>query len=143
LGSLVFGANPLTPTAYAPGSTWYTVTVTNSAGCIAIDSVLVLVNIVRPIYIPNVFSPNGDGINDFFYIQGSPASDGIEVLRIFDRWGAVVFEDFEIDLNDEYRGWDGTFKGRPVNAGVFTFYTNVHFLDNETLTYSGTITVIR
>jgi gliding motility-associated-like protein len=101
------------------------------------------VNIIRPIYIPNVFSPDGDGINDFFYIQGGPASDGIEVLRIFDRWGAVVYEDFNIDLNDEYRGWDGTFRGKPVNSGVFTFHTNIHFLDNETLTYSGTITVVR
>jgi gliding motility-associated-like protein len=140
---LVFGSDELSPTAYAPGTTTYVVEVTNSAGCVAIDSVVVLVNIVRPIYIPNVFSPNGDNINDLFYIQGSSASDGVEVFRIFDRWGALIYEAHGFPLNDPLYGWDGTFKGQPVNPGVFTYQANIHFLDNETLTYAGTITVLR
>jgi gliding motility-associated-like protein len=140
---LQFTGDDLRPIALAPGTTVYTVTVTNDAGCLAIDSVVVFVNIVRPIYVPNVFSPNGDGVNDFFYFQGSPAAHGIEVIRIFDRWGALIFEDYGVDLNDPSRGWDGTFKDEYVNPGVFTYYANVLFLDNETLTYSGTITVLR
>lgn len=140
---LVFSGNDLTPTAFAPGTTWYEVEVTNDAGCSASDSVLVLVNIVRPVYIPNVFSPNGDNINDFFYVQGSPAAAGLEFLRIFDRWGALIYEISNIALNDPQLGWDGTFKGEYVNPGVFTYYANVQFLDNQTLPYSGTITVLR
>ncbi|HLF63667.1 MAG TPA: gliding motility-associated C-terminal domain-containing protein, partial [Saprospiraceae bacterium] len=140
---LVFTGNDLSPTAYAPGTTTYTVTVTNEGGCIAIDSVVVLVNIVRPVFIPNVFSPNGDNINDYFFFQGSAAADLIEVIRIFDRWGALIYEGFQIPLNDPQLGWDGTFKGQYVNPGVFTYYADVHFLDNQTLTYSGTITVVR
>lgn len=145
---LIFGPNPLNPTAYAPGTTWYTVEVTNSAGCVAIDSVLVVVNIVRPVYIPNVFSPNYDNVNDFFYIQGSNAAAGMEFLRIFDRWGALIFENGGsteglIPLNEPQEGWDGTYRGEPVNPGVFTYMAGIRFLDNMTLTYSGTITVLR
>lgn len=140
---LVFANDDLKPVAYAPGTTVYTVTATNEAGCIAIDSVVVFVNIVRPIYVPNVFSPNGDNVNDYFYLQGSTAADLIEVIRIFDRWGALIYEMHQVPLNDPQLGWDGTFKGEYVNPGVFTYHANVHFLDNETLPYSGTITVLR
>lgn len=140
---LVFSGNQLTPIAYAPGTTTYVVMVTNEAGCFAVDSVVVLVRIVRPVYIPNVFSPNGDNINDYFYVQGSTAADLIDVIRIFDRWGALIYEAYDVPLNDPQLGWDGTFRGQYVNPGVFTYYANVHFLDNETLTYSGTITVVR
>lgn len=140
---IVITGNPLQPVAYAPGTTTYTVTVTNAAGCVAIDSVVVVVNIVRPVFIPNVFSPNRDGINDYFFVQGSPAASDIEVLRIFDRWGALIYEAQNIPLNDPQLGWDGTFKGQPVGPGVFAFYTTVRFIDGESLTYSGSITVVR
>lgn len=64
------------------------------------------------IYIPNAFTPNGDGINDMFGVKG----EGIRnfQLRIYDRWGKVIFESM-----DPKKQWDGYFEGRPVEQGVY------------------------
>lgn len=141
-GSLTFGGNPLSPVALPPGTTTYTVTVTNEAGCVASDDVLVQVNIVRPVYIPNVFSPNNDGINDRFTVYAGPAADFVESLQIYSRWGELVFEN-SFTPNDELAGWDGTFNGQLVNPGVFTYLARVHFLDQKVVNYAGTVTVLR
>lgn len=142
-GGLQFGVDSLRPQVLTGVPTVYTVEITNENGCIATDDVFVLVEVVRPIFIPNVISANADGLNDYFYISAGPAADNVEILRIFDRWGALVFEDSDFMPNDELRGWDGTFNGEPVDPGVFTFYTTIHFLDDVSQTYSGTITVVR
>jgi gliding motility-associated-like protein len=118
------------------------VTVTNEAGCVATDDVLVQVNIVRPVYIPNVFSPNNDGINDRFTVYAGPAADFVESLQIYSRWGELVFEN-SFTPNDELAGWDGTFNGQLVNPGVFTYLARVHFLDQKVVNYAGTVTVLR
>jgi len=131
------------PTATAPGTSTYTVTVSNAAGCTASDEVTVFVNEERPIYIPNAISANADGINDNFILYGGKASKEIEVLRVYDRWGALMFEGRNLDLGDEKRGWDGTFNGEDVNPGVYAFYAQVVFIDNVVLLYEGSITVMK
>lgn len=131
------------PTATAPGTTTYTVTVSNAAGCSASDEVTVFVREDRPIYIPNAFSPNGDGFNDFFTLYGGNAAREIELLRVYNRWGALVFEAQNIDLGDERRGWDGFFKNQEVGPDVYAFYAKVAFIDDVVLLYEGSINVIK
>ena len=131
------------PTATAPGTSTYTVTVSNAAGCTASDEVTVFVSEERPIFIPNVISANGDGVNDYFTLYGGKASKEIEVLRVYDRWGALMFEARNIELGDERRGWDGSFGGDDVNPGVYAFYAQVVFIDNVVLLYEGSITVLK
>ncbi len=131
------------PTATAPGTTTYKVQVFNNAGCSADDEVTVIVREDRPIYIPNAISPNGDGINDFFTLYGGPAADKIDLMRVFNRWGALVFEAQDIDLGDEQRGWDGRFKGDNLSPDVYTFYAKVSFIDEVVLLYEGSINIIR
>lgn len=67
------------------------------------------------VYMPNAFSPNGDGINDIFEAQPTADSE-IEGLQVFDRWGELVF-----DSKPNLMGWDGQFKGKQPEQGVYTF----------------------
>lgn len=121
----------------------YQITVTNPDGCTATDQVTIEVTKNRPIYIPNAFSPNNDGINDFFTLYGGPAASQILEIKIFNRWGGLVFERQNIALNDESLGWDGLFKGQLVNPGVFAFFAEIEFIDNEVVLLEGDVTVVR
>lgn len=141
--SLVFEGDSLRPTACPPRTINYNVRVTSPAGCVAEDDVTVVVNIIRPVYIPNVISANQDGLNDYFFVQGGPAAVRIEELAIFDRWGGILYEQNDIPLNEEFLGWDGTVNGELVNPGVYTYLAKILFKDNESVVYSGTITVLR
>ncbi|MBR9920372.1 MAG: T9SS type B sorting domain-containing protein [Bacteroidetes bacterium] len=131
------------PTAFPPGTTTYYIEVEDDLGCRAIDSVTIFVDPIRPIYIPNAFSPNNDGVNDFFSIFGNPAAVQINEFRIFSRWGELLYEATNIPLNDPKLGWDGTFRGKPMNSGVFAYYAEILFLDGVEGIYKGDITLVR
>lgn len=124
-------------------TTTFVVTVTNELDCTATDEVQVRVLKNRPIYIPNAFSPNGDGRNNFFTLYGGPGARTIKRLQIYDRWGELVFETQNIPLNIENAGWDGTFRGQKVNNGVFVYVAEVEFIDDEVVTFSGDVAVMR
>ena len=125
------------------GTTTYTIIATNEDDCIAIDSVTVYVIRNRPIYIPNVFSPNGDGINDGFTLFGGPAALQIRNLKIFDRWGELIFDQDNLPLNVESEGWDGKFKGEPMSSAVFVYLAEVEFIDGEIVQFDGDVTLLR
>ena len=126
-----------------PGSTTFTVIAINADNCQATDEVKVVVSLDRPVYIPNVFSPNGDGINDEFFIPFSPSMTAIEELRIIDRSGALVFEAFDIKEGEELtKAWDGTINGQKFRQGVFVILAQISFVDNQTLPYQSDVTII-
>ncbi|MEP7108427.1 MAG: PKD domain-containing protein, partial [Ferruginibacter sp.] len=102
-------------------TTEYTAEVKNKGGCMARDkaTVYVICNGVN-VYIPNTFSPNGDGANDNFYPRGTGLFK-IKTLRIFNRWGEIVFEKSSFNANDPAFGWDGTYKGVKLSADVFVY----------------------
>lgn len=79
----------LNPIATPYVTTTYTITIADQVGCEAQDMVTVNVIPVRPVYIPNMFTPNYDGVNDWFVAYGGPAARLIETIRIFDRWGGA------------------------------------------------------
>ncbi|MCS6929022.1 MAG: gliding motility-associated C-terminal domain-containing protein [Saprospiraceae bacterium] len=120
----------------------YIVQVTDENGCVAYDSVRLIVRDERPIYVPNVFAPDKPYPNNYFTLFGGPAALRIELLRIYDRWGSLVFEARDIPLNEPALGWDGRFRGKPVD-GVFTFYALVRFADDRQSQYEGSVTVVR
>ncbi len=126
-----------------PGSTTYTVTAVNSDNCQATSSVDVAVSLDRPVYIPNIFSPNGDGINDEFFIPFSPAMTEIKELQIYDRSGALVFEAFDITQGEEIlKAWDGEFNGTKIRQGVFVISAQIGFVDGQVLPYQSDVTLI-
>lgn len=127
-----------------PGSIDIFLTATSTRGCVASDSLTIRVTEVRKVFIPNAFSPNGDGINDQFTINGDvPNVQAIELLQVFNRWGGLVFEQEGLAPNDLNGGWDGTDNGEELEPGLYTFVAKVLFVDNQVLTYSGDILLIR
>jgi gliding motility-associated-like protein len=126
---------------------------TNSYGCDSLlwtitsllppDSCLIPV-IHREFFIPNVFSPNGDGLNDFFFISSHPeAVSSIPLLRIYDRWGGLVYEGVELTPNQPEDGWDGNVKGEPINPAVFTWVAEIVFTDGKSTTLYGDVTLMK
>ncbi|MFK7908469.1 MAG: gliding motility-associated C-terminal domain-containing protein, partial [Chitinophagales bacterium] len=117
-------------------ATNYTVVATNEHGCEAVAEVMVDIIPVPVIIAPNAFSPNGDGINDIFQIQGR----NIETIefKIFSRWGKLVFEGYSLE---DY--WDGVFKEQELDLGVYVFYAKAFSFDGEEVYIQGNVTLIR
>jgi len=133
----------LNPTAFPPGTTIYTISVTDENGCVARDQISIITEIDRPVYGPTIFTPDGDGNNDTFTLGFGPQTKSFNSLRIYDRWGNLVYEGFELPINDFTVGWNGRFQGELVNPAVFAWIAEVEFIDNVTLNYTGSITVAR
>ncbi|HHM21132.1 MAG TPA: T9SS type B sorting domain-containing protein [Bacteroidetes bacterium] len=131
------------PTAMPVGTTSYLISILDSTGCTAVDSVTIFVNLERPVYIPNAFSPNNDGVNDFFTAYTGPAGRSIKKLRVFDRWGELVFDGTDLTPGNELQGWDGTFKGKPMNPAVFAWYAQIEFIDGVIILYEGDVMIVR
>ena len=131
------------PVAAPFSDTAYELTITDLRGCKVSASVLVVVKQDKAVYIPNAFSPNADGINDYFMINTDQSVVRIQSLRIFNRWGAVVSEQFQFPPNDFNFGWDGNFKSKAVNPGVYVYVAVVEFVDQTTQQFSGDITLFR
>ena len=96
-------------------------------------------------YTPNIFSPNGDGLNDLFTIFTSTDAMSVNTLQIFDRWGERVYESpTDFIPGDEFNhGWDGRFKGQPAPNGVYIFLTEITFIDGRTEVFSGEVSLVR
>ena len=121
----------------------YEVTVIDTSGCTGTDILNIQVLKDRAVYIPNVFSPNGDGTNDRFFISTSGEVAEILKLSIYNRWGAVVFSNVNFAPNNPDLGWDGTFKEQGVNPGVFVYHARIRFVDGEEIDFSGDVTILK
>ncbi len=122
---------------------FYNIFVTSADGCTREDSVFIRVDKFRKLYIPNIFTPNFDGANDYFTIFGGPEVAGIRKLSIYNRWGALIFEARDIPSGIEPLGWDGSYKGKDLNPDVYSWVAEISFIDGETLMYSGDITLFK
>ena len=121
----------------------YFVTGTNPAGCV--DTAFTAFSVIQdlPTFIPNVFSPNGDGTNDFFTVFGGNAIDRVETMRIYDRWGGLLYESAEaFPPNEPNLGWDGTLGGKQVNNGVYVYYVEVRYINGALEGYRGDVLVV-
>lgn len=121
----------------------YEVVVTDTAGCISRASVRVFVRKEINIYVPNSFSPNGDGVNDYFTIYGDKTVNGISELAIYDRWGNLLFRNENFPVSQPEFGWDGSYKDEPMNPAVFVYYAEVELFDGTTELIKGDLTLFR
>lgn len=121
-------------------SGWFpvTLTVSTDAGCS--DEFTHTIHIPTPyyFYIPNAFSPDGDGINEIWVPQGSGVDENNYLLYIYDRDGRLLFSS-----NNLKQGWDGTSKGKPVPVGCYVYVIQTYTKDADPKEYTGTITLIR
>ncbi len=121
----------------------YTLTVTDGNGCSSTDSVMISVTCSdKNYFIPNTFSPNGDGMNDYFYPRGG-FIEKVIFLRVFNRWGEKVFEQNDFSLNDKTKGWNGKYKGKIVDTGVFAYTIQMICFNGETIDLKGSIMVLQ
>lgn len=115
-------------------TTTYTVNILDEYGCVASDKVTVSVDGV--LYVPNAFTPNGDGDNDVFYVKGADITE--YQLFIFNRWGDLIFE--STDMN---QGWDGTYKGVRAKTDVYVYKVKYSDVDTPNQTRTGHINLLR
>ncbi|NIG53287.1 PKD domain-containing protein [Chitinophaga sp. Cy-1792] len=121
----------------------YSVTGTNAFGCSKSDIVSIdLVCKSDAIFIPNTFSPNGDGVNDIFYPRGKGISF-VKSFRIFNRWGQEVYHREQFNTDDISKGWDGMFKGKPQSADVYIYFIEAYCDTNEFMQLKGNVTLVR
>lgn len=127
----------LNPIANPDETTIYTITIIDEFNCVTTDTVLI--NVLSPcetVVVPTIFSPNGDGKNDFFCILDECLASGM--IQVFSRWGELVFETSDIE-----QCWDGTHKGEDVNSGVFVYQIEGRLVSGENIVVSGNVTVLR
>ena len=128
--------------AVASGQVSVTV-VDTSTLCSATDVIFVEVDKSRHVYLPNAFSPNGDGLNDSFGVFGGPDVLQIRSLRIFDRYGGLIFEAENFMPGDPLFAWNGYWQGRPAPAGVYVYVVDIQFVDGSAEVFKGDLALVR
>jgi gliding motility-associated-like protein len=117
-------------------STVYQVTGVDSSGCGYLLNVKIEVEIeLNEIFVPDAFSPNSDGINDKVFVRGSIKEFSFSV---FNRWGEVVFR-----TQNQSTGWDGSFRGKELDAGVFVYYISGTDAAGNEFNKKGNITLVK
>ncbi len=88
------------------------------------------------LFIPDAFSPNGDGNNDKLFVRGNNFKE--LYFAVYDRWGEKVFETM-----DKNNGWDGTYKGKELSGAVFVYYCKGKYIDGKEFKQKGDVTLVR
>lgn len=118
----------------------YTVQVTDTFGCVKTDTVTINVVVLSCddpyVFVPNAFSPNGDGLNDVLYVRSRIVKECTFV--VYSRWGQKVFETSDMEV-----GWDGTFKGKPCQNGVYDYYLKVTCINDQENEIKGNVMLVR
>jgi gliding motility-associated-like protein len=140
----------INPTELAAGV--YNISVTDANDCLVTETI----ELPNPenytsdciedlFYVPNAFSPNDDGENDFFTIHFAADNfiSKVKNVKVFSRWGALVFEKNNILPNSSITLWDGIFKGEKMNTGVFVWVMEVELLDGDSQLFSGDLTLVK
>jgi gliding motility-associated-like protein len=121
----------------------YSLTVTNGDGCSSTKSTYISVLPVLRAYLPDAFSPNGDGLNDFFYMLSENEGLIVNSLQVFDRWGRTVFEVFNVPGKDARFGWNGTADGEPAPTDSYIYRATWSWPDGTTGERSGSVLLVR
>lgn len=120
-----------------------TATVYTRGGCEDTDLILLRVTQSSEAYVPNIFSPNGDGVNDYVTVFTDPIVREITEFEVFDRWGEKVFSRNNFEPNQPALGWDGRFGPNILNPDVFVYKARLTLIDGSVKILSGDITLVR
>lgn len=127
-------ATPRVPTAYV-------VTVTSDKGCTASDTVRITLSCSDAYYIPTAFTPNGDGLNDYFYVLGGGGT--VKQIQLYSRWGQLIFERKNVQVNDRSAGWDGTIHGKPAPTASYIYTAVIECANGTVYEYKGSVLLMR
>ena len=132
-----------TPTLEVPFGPTYQLTVINDYMCADTSIVQVVLNKENLFFAPNAFSPNFDGRNDYFQIFPYCGINRIKNLAIFNRWGAMVYENDKIDSLDPQSFWNGRIGDQTAPPGVYIWQVELDLVDGTTLRYFGDISLVK
>jgi len=121
----------------------YNISAINDKGCIATARRVINVEKTRDVYIPSAFSPNNDGVNDMFTIYGDNDIEVIKDMKIFSRWGGLIFGNSNFGPNNPEEGWNGKIDDKILQPGTFVYFVEVQFKDGSTEVFRGDITLVR
>ena len=122
------------PVVFPEVTTLYTVQLTDTNGCIAFDQVLIIID--GTLYVPNTFTPDGDGINDGFYAVATEVKEF--KLYVFNRWGEKIYE-----TSDRFKRWDGTYAGAPSPIDTYVWRIDYEELSGEKHKVFGHVNLVR
>ena len=131
------------PLANPIRTTRYRAVATDSTGCAVENSVLVAVKRENDLYVPNAFTPNGDGQNDVLSIHCGPSVALVRRFGLFDRWGEALLFFENVRPDDERLQWDGILGGRPLASAVYVYATELLYIDGTVALLSGDVTLLR
>jgi gliding motility-associated-like protein len=114
----------------------------DDSGCAITTQFRITLQVNINVFFPSAFSPNGDGINDIFTAYGGQNVSRVTFLKMFDRWGEEIYllEDFP---PGESMGWDGSYKGKDLNPGVYIYLSEIQFLNGDKKLFAGEVTLFR
>ncbi|MBL0247893.1 MAG: choice-of-anchor L domain-containing protein [Chitinophagales bacterium] len=138
LPTSIAGSNEVSPTVTPSATGWYYIALQDEYGCKAADTVKITVKHPNSFVIPNAFSPNNDGVNDIFKIDGFNIAQ-ID-LMIYNRWGEQVFKVESVPLTT---GWNGIYKEQICEVAVFVYYAVVYYYDGSKEVQKGNVTLLR
>ncbi|HKO79007.1 MAG TPA: PKD domain-containing protein, partial [Chitinophagaceae bacterium] len=131
------------PYANPQFTTKYNVQLEDRYGCKNSGDITVLVVCGKQnFFVPNTFSPNGDGRNETFYPKGTGLFR-IKSMRVFNRWGEIVFEKKDFAANDPAAGWNGTYKGKTASPDAYIFTMEILCENNTVIPVKGNVTLLR
>lgn len=133
----------LAPVARPLRTTTYQALLSDSLGCTVADAVTLFVGQRSGLYVPNAFSPNGDGRNDRLAVYGDASVETVLSFRLFNRWGALLFERSSFAPNDESLGWDGAARGQPAPAGAYVYSLRYRRADGREVQVEGEVLLVR
>jgi len=128
----------------APGNNvTYAATAVTNYGCVAKDTISFKVFCENSqVFVPNAFTPDGDGINDVLMVRARGISK-VRYFRIFNRWGEMVYERYNFQPNDQSNSWDGKFRGQEAGPAVYVYLLEVECSNGTPFTYKGNITLVK
>ena len=135
--------NCFAPILNTNSSTMVTVQAGSQYGCKDSASIAVNAYFQSHLILPTVFTPNGDGQNDYFYVIAGKDVIKVRMFKIMNRWGAVVFNKSGTLPNSYADGWDGNYNGKPAEAGTYIYQLIVELSDGSIETRKGNITLLR
>ena len=135
--------NCLTPTAKPFNTTTFNLEVFSIDGCAANSNIVITVDKDRSIYSPNIFDPTTDGVDQLFSVMGGSQVSIIKSLKVYDRWGNMVFEKFDLNKASNENGWNGRIGNQELSTGVYVWQAEIEFLDGVIEIKAGNVMLIR
>lgn len=130
------------PSVTVTNNASYVLRIQNSYGCIVQDTITIITFCKNSqVFVPNAFTPDGDGLNDILMIRGTGIT--VKSFRVFNRWGNVVFEKQNFSPNEPRFGWDGKVRGVPATPDVYVYTAEVTCDNGVVYTYKGNTTILK